>query len=227
MRVPTAIVATIISCVSLISEQRSGQPPAQAPVQSPIVEVAGFGPKGDLALVRPMVESEASVASRARATQVSPSSVRPKAYGVEVYVVFQDAEMGAAFLRRIKAYHLRAFNNDRIITDETYWYCNGFQAADILRITEKSWSRYYDSPEADVAVLDALSESVQRGIGHADAVEAVASLRPTLLKNGGEQQRGFEREVTWFAGRQEIDGVPIELMRSKLVGNRVSIQFAR
>jgi hypothetical protein len=73
---------------------------------------------------------------------VEPASLQAKAYGIKLYVLFKDAEIGTAFMRRTQVYNLGS-RNDRLTVDETYFYCNGFLSADIVRVTEKSWSKYY------------------------------------------------------------------------------------
>ena len=130
-------------------------------------------------------------------------------------------------MHRTQVYHLGS-RTDQLTVDETYWYCNGFLSADIAKVEEKSWSKYYASTAADIARLDTLAEAVRNGVDHQEAYRALSEpLGGGLLRSGGEEWNRSQQDVTWFAGRQAIEGVGIELTRSREVGNRVTIGFVR
>jgi hypothetical protein len=211
---------------------RSAVPSARATqpaVGANAFETDGFLDEKWVVLVRPIVESDVTVLLRARQAGVLPGSLQARVYGLKVDVLFKDAEIGTAFMRRAHVYHL-GLRNDQIVVDETYYYCNGFLSTDIVKITEKNWSRHYATDAASIAELDTLAEALSSRTGHQDAFNAadpVRSIVGGLLGRAGEQEHTLERDVTWFAGRQLIEGVGIELTRTLGVGNRVGVRFVR
>jgi hypothetical protein len=190
-------------------------------------ETDGVLDDNQVVLVQAMVESDVSLSVRAMEARVAASSIKARTYGLKFFVLRKDPEIGSAFMRRTQVYHLDAFP-DRLIVDEAYWYCTGFLSSDIVKVQEKQWSKYHPANTGDVARFDTLAEAVRNGAGHQEAHKALfaPSLSP-LLKTAGPEQNRFEREVTWFVGRQLIEGVGIELNRSRDLGNRVSIRFVQ
>jgi len=199
----------------------AGQIRASAPS---VFENDGILGSTELVLVRPMLESDVSVSLRARQAGVPEESLQAKSYGLKIDVLFKDAEIGQAFMRRAQVYHLGS-RKDQIVVDETYYYCDGFLSADIVKVTEKSWSSYYSVDVAAIARLDTLSEAVRNGMSHRDAFEAVEPISGNLLGTTREERQRSERAFTWFSGKQVIDKIGIELIRSPGVGNRVAVRF--
>lgn len=237
IRVRRSFGGLVVVASVLLAAAASGSSPIQVPAATSktfqfastkdAFETDGLLDQREVVLVQPMVESDVRVSLRARAAGVEPSSIKAKAYGLKIFVLRKDPEIGTAFMHRTQVYHLGS-GTDQLIVDEIYWYCNGFLSADIAKVEEKSWSKYYASNAGDIARLDTLAEAIRNGTGHQEAYRALSEpLGGGLLRNGGAEQNRFEREVTWFAGRQAIEGVGIELTRSREVGNRVTIRFVQ
>jgi hypothetical protein len=216
----------------LISNTGCGDPASATPLQasaqvSPttsVFETDGIIGRKERVLVTPMIESDTSVWLRARQAGVDPSSLRASVYGLQAFSITTDAEIGTAFAHRKSAYHLGG-KNDQLIVDEQYFYCDGFVSSDLLRVKQKSWSTYYSVDANAISLLDTLAEAVRSGSGHEDAYKAIGPMGD-LLRSGSEPQTEFERSVTWFAGRSEIEDVIITLSRSKELGNFVHVEFA-
>ncbi len=226
-RAARTAIALLLAVSSCTDPTTTPAPPSDAPPLASTkeaFETDGLLGQKEVVLVQAMVESDTRVSLRARQAGVEPSSLQAKAYGVKIYVLHKDPEMGTAFMHRTQVYHLGS-RRDQLTVDETYFYCTGFLSADIIKVTEKSWSKYYASDEADITRLDTLAEAVRSGVGHQDAFKALDPVGGGMLRNGGNEQNRFERDVTWFAGRQAIEGVGIELTRSRDAGNRVSVRF--
>lgn len=177
----------------------------------------------EFVLLRSMIESDTALLLRARQAGVEPSSLNARAYGIKSYVLFEDAEIGHAFMHVRQVYHLGP-KMDQLIADDTYYYCTGFLSTDIVKVTETRWSKYYAPNETTIAQFYKLAEAVRSGVGRQDAFEALNS---GILGPAGAEQNRSEHEVTWFAGRETIEEVNIELMRSGKVGNRVAVRFVQ
>jgi hypothetical protein len=176
----------------------------------------------ELVLVRPMEESDTGVQVRASEAGVNPGSLRPKVYGLKFDILFKNAEIGSAFMRRAAVYHVD-FLKDQIVVDETYYFCDGFLASDILKVKERSWSKYYGANAATITKLDTLAEAIRSGAGFRDALAILDPREP--LGTGGEERNRSERDLTWLAGKEIIDNIGIELLKSPDIGNRVSVKF--
>jgi hypothetical protein len=229
------VAITLITFLSGCTQSTRPVQPESKPVQaSPPIgafEIDGILGRKEMVLVKPMIEADSSVKVRAIQAGVDASSLRAMAYGIELHVVYRDVEMGAAFAHRIHIYHLRTPNN-QIIADEAYYYCNGFLSPDIARVSEKSWSKYYSANGAIISQLDTLAEAVRNG----DGSMPLASIQDAykvfgsglgFLRDGGPEQNRFEHEVAWFSGKESIDGVCVDLTRSKKFGNRVGAEFCQ
>jgi hypothetical protein len=202
-------------------EQGSHRLPNLASTRNAFEREGLLGGREDV-LVRPMIESDASVQVRAREAGVSPGSLRPKVYGLKFDILFKNAEIGSAFMRRAEVYHVD-FLKDQIVVDETYYYCNGFLASDILKVKEKRWSKYYGANAATITKLDTLAEAIRSGVGFRDAPAILDPREP--LGTGGEEKNQSERDFTWFAGKEIVDNIGIELLRYPGIGNRVSVKY--
>jgi hypothetical protein len=109
------------------------------------------------------------------------------------------------------------------VVDETYYFCDSFLASDILKVKERSWSKYYGANAATITKLDTLAEAIRSGAGFRDALAILDPREP--LGTGGEERNRSERDLTWLAGKEIIDNIGIELLKSPDIGNRVSVKF--
>lgn len=189
---------------------------------------AAFDAKGlldeqDSVLVQAMVEDGPSVHLRARSTGLDPAVVGPKAYGLRIYVVHKDAEVGTAFFSRTQIYHLDSIP-DQIIVDRRYVYGMGFLTPDVIKVKDKTWSERYSASAAEMNQLDVLAEAVQGGWGMKEAYDATGLFGP-LAKSGADEENSFEREVTWLVGPQSLEGIYLSVKQSAKFGNRLNPVF--
>lgn len=198
----------------------SGVPSAPA-----AFEAEGILDEKELVLVKPMIESDASMYFRAKKAGVSPSTLNPKAYGIEIYAMRKNPIVGTAFLHHTRVYSLDSMPR-RLIFDEQYFYCNGFISKEVIKVSEKGWSEYYQASEKDIEKLATLSEAVRNGTSHREAYKALGPFGD-LSKSGGEQLNLFEREVTWLVGKQTLDGVSVEVLPSTEFGNTIATRFVQ
>jgi hypothetical protein len=174
-------------------------------------------------LVKPMIESSNAVELRAKQAGVDPATLKPTAYGLRIYELEKDPQVGTAFMVLTSAYNL-ASRRDQLIVDETYFRCTGFVSRDVLSIEETGYSRYYSSTPANVGRLRTLAEAVQNGHGHREAYEAFQPLSD-MLRDGGDKENEYSKRMTWLAGTQSIEDVEVEVTPSPDFGNRVRPRF--
>ncbi len=227
-------LATVACEVSPNPVGRTGSPQESASVSSTpgladtqtAFEIEGMLGSRDMVLVQPMLEADVAVSLRAEQAGVDPSTIEANVHGLKFFVVHRDPEVGTASFRRSQVYH-HLNSGSQLTVDNAYWYVSGFISTDIIKVQVKYWSNYYRTSPDDIAKLKTLAEAVRNGTGHKEAYQAFGSPFSGSLGDRGPDQNRLEREVTWFAGVQAIDGVGVEVMRSPELGNRIAVRFAK
>lgn len=176
-------------------------------------------------IMRAMVEGEGSVELRSRYLNVPRSALKPRSYGLTIYELQTDSEIGASFLKVTNLYHMRELD-ENIVVDRSLYFCKGFISSQIFAVRQKGWSEYHKPEPGDIQRLETLAEAVRNGTGIRDAYNAT---RPfgSLGKYGSPEVNQFERETTWFSGLQDVEGVHVELLPSPTFGNRVATRFVQ
>jgi len=225
MYVLAVVGISLVGCVQPTTSQPSA---GLIATNLPPPPKAAFNAKGLLdeqesVLVQAMVEDGPSVELRARSSGLDPAVVRPKAYGLRIYVAHKDAEVGTAFFSRTQIYHLDSIP-DQIIVDKRYLYGMGFLTPDVIKVKDKTWSERYSASAAEMNQLNALAEAVQRGQEMREAYDAKRIFGP-LAKSGANEENSFEREITWLVGPQSLEGIYLSVKQSAEFGNRLNSVF--
>jgi len=189
-------------------------------------EIDGFLEGTETVLVTPMVESANAVRLRAKEAGVGEASIAAKAYGLKFFMLDPDAEIGIAFLRRAQIYHLESVPG-QIVVDFNYLFCDGFLSAEVIKISEKTWTIYWPSDGTTVGRIDTLAEAVRSGKSAREAYDALASYLLGIGPGSAGERNKSERQVTWMTGRQLFEETAFEIGRIRDVGNRVAARFVR
>jgi hypothetical protein len=168
-------------------------------------------------------ENPYSVALRARQMAVGNAALKPRAIGVRIFVIYPEAQLGAAFASSTSIYHLLP---GRLSIDETYFYCDGFVSETVLAISKKTRFISCQTGESEIARLLSLAESVRSGSGYEAVIWATeGSGWISLIKSTGTSEEHPIREESWFAGPQRIEQECLKLSRSARFGNEVEVEF--
>jgi hypothetical protein len=228
------IFATLMVVAGACDDQGGHAEPKAAKVEfsggssCPVGVFEAKGILGGRELVRllPMIENSTSAELRARSASVDKASITPRAFGMQFYVLFTDAQVGTAFASHTDVYHLESIP-EKIIIDETYYFCDGFLADNVLKVREKSRSMRCQVNDQEIARLLTQSEAVRNGTDCEAIYREMQFGWLGQLKAQGVKGELPTREHCWLAGPQRIDDACVNLERSPHFGNEVAVDFLK
>ena len=200
--------------------ETSGAPSSPAGV----FEVDGILGRHEIVKIMPMIETPDSVELRARSASVDKAALSPKAYGIRIFTLYSDAQVGTAFATHTSIYYLRSLPS-KVIIDEIFFYCNGFLAENVLKISEKYRSAECGASDFEIARLLTQAEVVLNGTGCESVYREIQSGALGHLKAQAVSKEQPLLEESWLAGPQRIEGERVNLARSPHFGNEVLVEF--